>query len=480
MRLEAGLHQRQEMRLRLAPQVIQSIELLQLPLIALEEVVQQELIDNPTLELRQDAEEPEAETPPEKEEAPDAAERLEVLHALENDWQESRGPRVRAADNGDAEKQHEMLQNAPNRRRTLQDHLSDQLQLAELSPRTQRVADHIVFNLDVNGYLPYGVEEIIASLPDLFADALPEEATAEVECVLRLVQALDPPGVAARDMRECLVLQLRPTEPAYALKRRLIEEHLDDILENRLPQVAKSLDLSMEKCQALVAEIQSLNPKPGADFSRTEAPTIVPDVIVREVDGEYEVMLEEHRLPPVMINPYYEQLVQGGKLGGAEKEFILRKMEAARRLITAIEHRRLTLIRISREIVRAQREFLDRGLAHLKPMKMQQIADAVRVHVSTVSRGVADKYIQTPRGIFPFKFFFTGGTETAGGDAQPKVNVLDRMRQLVKDEDRRSPLSDLDLMRLMRDRCGLGLARRTITKYRKALKIPSARKRRQF
>lgn len=480
MRLEAGLHHRQELRLRLAPQVIQSIELLQLPLLALEEVVKEELVDNPTLELRQDAEEPEPETPKAEEETPEAAERLEVLRALENDWQESRGPRVRAAAEGTDEKARELLESAPNRRRTLQDHLLDQLRMAEAIPRVQRIAEQIVCNLDANGYLPYGVEEIVSSLPELYADALPDEAAQEVEGVLRLVQSLDPPGVAARDTREALVLQLRPDDPAGALKRRMIEGHLDDILDNRLLHVAKALDLPVEKCQALVGQIQALNPKPGANFSRAEAPLILPDVIVREVDGEYEIMLEEHRLPPVMINPYYEQLVQSGKLSGAEKEFILRKMESARRLITAIEHRRLTLTRISREVVRAQREFLDKGLAYLKPMKMQQIADVVRVHVSTVSRGIADKFIQTPRGIFPFKFFFAGGTETAGGEAQPKVNVMDRIRLLVQEEDRRHPLSDLDLVRLMRERFGHDLARRTVTKYRKALQIASARKRKRF
>lgn len=480
MRLEAGLHQRQEMRLRLAPQVIQSIELLQLPLLALEEVVKQELVDNPTLETREDAEEREREEPAAAEETPEAADRLEVLRALESDWQESRGPRAGRGSDADDERRHELLQNTPGRQRTLQDHLLDQLHLSELPSRTQRIAEHLVFNLDAHGGLPYAVDEIVASLPDLFADRPADEAAQEVERVLRLVQSLDPPGVAARDTRECLLLQLKPGDPNYDIKSRMIRNHLDDILENRLPHVAETLDVSIDRCQALVAEIQALNPRPGANFTRTSAPVIMPDVVVRQVGDDYEVILEEHRLPPLMVNPYYIELLQNGKLGGPEKEFIQRKIESGRRLIAAIEHRRLTLTRITREIVRAQREFLDEGIAHLRPMKMQQIADVVNVHVSTVSRAIADKFVQTPRGVFPFKFFFSGATDSAQGESESKVNVLDFLRQIVAGENKANPLSDLDLVRLMRERHGLDLARRTITKYRKALKIPSARKRKQF
>lgn len=487
MRLEAGLHQRQEMRLRLAPQVIQSIELLQLPLHALEEAIKEELVDNPTLELKEEQEDPEARSAADAEAKADAkaeaagesADRLETLRALEAQWDE--GPRRRAAAGGDGEDpKHELLQNVAGRRRSLADHLVDQLRLLELPPRTYRIAEHVVFSLDANGYLPVSVDEVSASLPDLFAGRLPDESVREVEAVLRLVQSLDPPGVAARDTRECLRLQLRPSDPDYALKRRLVEEHLDDILENRLPRIAKALEMPLEAVQELLAGLQALNPKPGASFVLAEAPVVSPDVIVREVDGEYEVTLEEGSLPPIMVNPHYLELLQAGKLEGAEKEYVQRKVEAARRLITAIEQRRFTITRIAREIVRVQRAFLDHGVVELKPMKMQQIADAMSVHVSTVSRAISDKYIQTPRGIFPFKFFFSGGADTDAGGAEAKVNVMDRIRELVAHEEKRSPLSDIDLVRLMREKHGLDLARRTVTKYRKALKIPSSRRRKQF
>jgi RNA polymerase sigma-54 factor len=373
-----------------------------------------------------------------------------------------------------------MLQNVPGRRRSLADHLNDQIRLLELPPRTHRIAEHLIFNLDANGYLPYGVEEVVVSLPDLFAGTLPDEAVREVETVLRLVQSLDPPGVGARDTRECLLLQLPPSDPAYDIKRRMIEGHLDDILENRLPHLARSLDLPLERVQALVTEIQAMHPKPGSAFVSTSVPVASPDVIVRDIDGEYEVILEEGSLPPLFVNPYYVEMLQSGKLSGAEKEFVQRKVEAGRRLITAIEQRRYTITRIAREIVRAQRAFLDHGVVELKPMKMQQIADVMGVHVSTVSRAISDKYIQTPRGIFPFKFFFAGGSDVATGGEEAKVNVMDRLRELVGQEDKRNPLSDIDLVKLMRDRHGLDLARRTVTKYRKMLKIASSRRRKQF
>ena len=487
MRLEAGLHQRQEMRLRLAPQVIQSIELLQLPLHALEQEIKQQLVDNPTLELKEEQEDPEARSAADAEAKADAkseaagtaADRLETLRVLEAQWEE--GPRRRASGGGDGEDpKHEMLQNAPGRRRSLSDYLLEQLRLLELTPRTWRVAEHLVFSLDANGYLPVGVDEVVASLPDLFAGALPDEAAREVEGVLRLLQSLDPTGVGARDTRECLLLQLKASDPDHALKRRLIGDHLDDILENRMPRIARVLDLSLERVQELVAGIQGLNPRPGASFVSASAPIVSPDVIVREVDGEYEVVLEEGSLPPVMVNPHYVELLQGGKLEGAEKEYILRKVEAARRLITAIEQRRYTITRIAREIVRVQRAFLDHGIVELKPMKMQQIADAMGVHVSTVSRAISEKFIQTPRGVFPFKFFFAGGSDIATGGEEAKVNVMDQLRALVGAEDKRSPLSDIDLVKRMREQHGLDLARRTVTKYRKMLKIPSSRRRKQF
>jgi RNA polymerase sigma-54 factor len=229
-----------------------------------------------------------------------------------------------------------------------------------------------------------------------------------------------------------------------------------------------------------VTEIQAMHPKPGSAFVSTSVPVASPDVIVRDIDGEYEVILEEGSLPPLFVNPYYVEMLQGGKLSGAEKEFVQRKVEAGRRLITAIEQRRYTITRIAREIVRAQRAFLDHGVVELKPMKMQQIADVMGVHVSTVSRAISDKYIQTPRGIFPFKFFFAGGSDVATGGEEAKVNVMDRLRELVGQEDKRNPLSDIDLVKLMRDRHGLDLARRTVTKYRKMLKIASSRRRKQF
>jgi RNA polymerase sigma-54 factor len=480
MRLEAGLHQRQELRLRLAPQVIQSIEMLQLPALALEEVVKQEMLENPALELREDTEEPEA-APAEAGESAETTERLEVLRLMEDSYQAGREGGGRSGGGGGGEDGRlDLLQSAPDRRRSLQEHLTEQLRLAELTPRMRAIAEQIIYNLDGNGYLSCGVEEVAASLPELFADRSPDEAGREVEQVLRLIQALDPPGVAARDTRECLLLQLKPGDPACEIKERLIREHLEDIQENRLPRICRDLELPPEECQALVAEIRAMNPKPGANFAGSAAPAIVPDVVVRSIDGEYEVILEESYIPPVVINPYYLSLLQNGSLGEAEKEFVLRKIESARRLITAIEQRRVTITRIAREIVKAQRPFFDEGIAHLKPMKMQQIADTIGVHVSTVSRAIADKYIQTPRGIYPLRFFFSRATDGAAGESESKVNVIDRIRELVAGEDPRAPLSDLDLVHLMKERYGFDLARRTVTKYRKALKIASSRHRKTF
>jgi RNA polymerase sigma-54 factor len=294
---------------------------------------------------------------------------------------------------------------------------------------------------------------------------------------LGIVQKLDPPGVGARNLRECLQLQLMPGMHLYEQMRTLIANHLEDLEHNRLPAIQKKTGYTLDLIHETMLELRKLNPKPGAMFGDVHAPTVTPDVFLDVGDdGNYKIRLEDGRIPSLHISGYYRKLLERGATD-QEKEWIKRKLNAAQWLIESIEQRRNTLTRVSQAIVDHQTEFLNKGPEHLEPLKMQQIADKVGVHVTTVSRAVDDKWIQTPRGIFPLKRFFAGGTTTAAGEEVAWDTVRLKLQEVIDKEDKQHPLSDDDLV-LELAKHGLTVARRTVTKYRKLMKIPSSRERR--
>jgi RNA polymerase sigma-54 factor len=300
------------------------------------------------------------------------------------------------------------------------------------------------------------------------------------EEALRVVQRLDPPGVGARTLKECLTLQLIPGMPFYDELKKLIENHLEDLENNRLPQISKKTGMSIEKIQEVWHELRKLKPKPGADFTATTAPSVTPDVFVeRNDEGKYQVRLEDGQLPSLYISPTYRKLLRDEHTDAATREYIKRKVNSAQWLIESIEQRRSTLTRVSQAIVDHQTKFLEDGPDHIEPLKMQQIADKVGVHVTTVSRAVDDKWIQTPRGIFPLKRFFVGGTTTADGEELAWDRVRIKLQEIVDNEDKKSPLSDDAIVEELA-KAGIDVARRTVTKYRKAMSIPSSRGRRDW
>ncbi len=299
----------------------------------------------------------------------------------------------------------------------------------------------------------------------------------DAEKALALVQGLEPAGVGARNLKECLLLQLG--DGGNALLREIIAEHLEDVEQNRLPRIVQRTGRSMDEIKAAVEEISRLNPRPGASFGGTSAPRIVPDVIVEYTDKGYEVRLEDGGVPNLFISSLYEKLVAAKDVPEETRRYLRDKIRSARWLIDAIEQRRTTLFRISRAIVDFQTDFLDFGLSRLRPLRMQEVADKVGVHVSTVSRAIADKYIQTPRGVFPMKYFFTGGVSTENGEVQTWRTIQQEIKDLVDREDKSSPLSDEEIAERLSQQ-GSPVARRTVTKYRKALAIPSSRRRRAY
>ncbi|WZO99069.1 RNA polymerase factor sigma-54 [Isosphaeraceae bacterium EP7] len=472
MRLDTSQQMRHEMRLRMAPRMIQSMEILQLPLMALQERIDQELEENPLLvDLRDTTpteSEPEGEEPTPGEEAP-----AEVSGP--DDWDDfGDGPsRSRGALSEDADRKHDAMQNMQSRPQTLHDYLTDQLGFLDSDSQVRGLAEYIINNLDDSGFLHADLHEIVRDCGDLVT--MPE-----AEHALKLVQMLDPPGVGARSLRECLLLQLTPDTPYRDELRILISSHLEDLQQNRLPSIEKKSGLSIDVIKQAIDQLRRLDPRPGARFAADNAQYVIPDLIVEaDENGEYQVRLEDERTPQLSISRYYQKQLKNKATDPATREFIQKKIQSARWLIESIEQRRNTLLKVARAIIEHQKDFLDKGPEWIEPLKMQQIADRVGVHVTTVSRAVDDKWVQTPRGIFALKRFFGGGTTTADGEEVAWDQIKQKLLEVISKEDKQNPLSDEEIVEAL-GQSGLPVARRTVTKYRKALRISSSRQRKQF
>ena len=477
----------------LAPRMIQSMEILQLPILALQERIEQEMEENPVLELQE--EEPEVateEVEPEEHQPPDAPteeERelvideahsnegdFERLMKMDEEWpdhfeERSHGSRGEIEEAG--ERKLDAMANMAARPQSLQDYLHDQLGWFDLEPALRAMADRIIYNLDANGYVQGRLEDLLG--PDAG-----EEELVLARQALALVQKLDPPGVGARDLSECLLLQLVPGVPHYEQLQALIANHLEDLEHNRLPAISRRTGYSLELIQEVLGELRKLNPKPGADFSNVVVTPVTPDVFVElDEDGKYRVRLEETDTPSLFISPYYRKLFQDPATSQETRDYIKRKINSAQWLIDSIQQRRSTLLKVARAIVDFQKAFLDKGPEAIEPLKMQQIADQVGVHVTTVSRAVDEKWIQTPRGIFPLKRFFCGGTTSAAGEEVAWDTVRLKLHEIVNGEDKQHPLSDDQLVQQLAA-AGITVARRTVTKYRKAMGILSSRQRRDW
>ena len=488
-----GLQPRQLQTQKLAPRMIQSMEILQLPALALQERIEQEMNENPLLE-QQDvdplAPEETEEEPPERDTRAESEKELVVdndhdnqedferlqnmISELPNTFDESfRRSANRIQD--DADRRHDLMANAVSRPESLNDFLLHQLAEMDIDDRVEQIAERIISTLDARdgGYLRTPL-----------ADLLPAGHTAEdlqlAERALEVVQSLEPTGIAARSLSECLLMQIKPSFPHFEEMQTLIESHLEDLAENRLPQIAKKTGYSIELIQEVRDELHMLNPKPGAAFMETYVPNVTPDIILEQDDsGNYQVRLDDDRVPTLYISEYYRKRLQDPNCTPEEREFIKGKINSAQWLIDSIEQRRSTLTRVAQAIVEHQKRFLDEGPEAIEPLKMQQIAEKVGVHVTTVSRAVDDKWIQTPRGILPLKRFFVGGTQTEDGEDVAWDTIRLKLQELIEKEDKSDPYSDEKLVEELK-KAGMTVARRTVTKYRKRMGIPSSRQRRDW
>ncbi len=470
---------------RLTPQLIQAMDILQLPLVALEERIEQELDSNPALERAADDLEPGA--------APEAIDRSDDERAMvlngddsaedfarldslvsEYDWiedEEFRPSRSAAslAEAGDAKL--EAMARAPARPTSLRDFLLEQWSLIDLDDTTRAIGGAIIDEIDERGRLATSVESLAERL---------DQPIARVKDALARVQSLEPIGVGARDLAECLLLQLEHAPYNSELETRIIEERFDDLQRNRLPQIAKSFGVALEDVKAAVDRIARLSMHPGHDFAERAAPGIVPDLIVEfdEEEGRYVARLARGNQRELRISPEFRRLLERARHDKSVRDFARQKVEQASAIIDALRFRRERLVQVAQAAVDAQRDFFERGDQHLTVLRMSDLAERFGCDPSTISRTVDEKWMQTPRGVIPLRRLFTGGTESEDGEALGWESVKAHVREIIENEDRAKPLSDDQIVKQL-SAAGIEIKRRTVAKYRSQMGIPTARQRKQ-
>jgi RNA polymerase sigma-54 factor len=506
MRLNTSTHLRLEQRMKLSPRMIQSMEILQLPTLALEQRVNEELAANPVLEK---LDSPYDQGPDLAPVAGIPAAALEKSPATGSD-SASDDPSARAGSDpaapsptlwsddhnetffsprsgarrpaGDRDPKLAALANAPAPGASLSEQLLAQWNLLDIDESTRSAGQRLIEWIDPDGYIRESIDVITRDLP-------PGVRRQDVERAWPLLQRrLEPAGIGARNLRECLLLQLdalaRDQKELVHAPRLLVERHLADLEMNRLPQIARRSGLSLEQIkQARAFLARFLHPSPGRLLIDSRATFVTPDAVIEpdEQTGRYHVRLADDHLPRLCINEVYSRMARPGEPGVDEKthQFLADHIRNARWLIDAIEQRRHTLLRVLRVAAEAQKDFIDLGPKHLRPLPMTAVAERLGVHVATVSRAVADKYVNTPRGVIPLRRFFSGGTEDSTGQAVSWDAIRVQLEEMVQSEDRKNPLADDEIVARLREK-GITLARRTVAKYRKICKIPPARRRREY
>lgn len=459
----------------LAPQLRQSLEMLQLPILELRTMIQQELEKNPTLEeAASNAEQ--IEIQPDAKDNGDSDElnfdkEFEALAKLDDEWRDYfyQNLQNRPYSAEEAEKRQYVFDSI-EQRESLQQHLLEQLRLSTLSNDDRQVGELIIGSIDDDGYLTSSVEELAAS-------AKCDEN--HLRDILLIIQDFDPIGIGASDLRECLLLQLERLDKADSLAHRIVHDCLDKLAARKHGDIARQLNVGAEDVHSAAKLIATLDPKPGRAFSSEEAAYVLPEVVVQKIDGEYVVILNDDDLPHVRISRRYRQLLSDENTDPETRAYITERIRASAFLIKSIHQRQRTIRRIAEEIVKTQREFLEQGVSKLKPLTMAELASVVGVHETTVSRAVSGKYMKTPSGVFDMKYFFTPGIKMADGSQVSNETVKEMIAGIVANEDSDKPLSDQDIAEILKNK-GIDIARRTIAKYRLMLKIPPSHMRKGF
>ncbi len=467
------MHQSQNFALQqvLAPQLQQSLLILQTPLLELRNLVQQEMETNPVLEELSTELSPEERNGAESSADNNFKEEFEKLATLDEEWRDYMAQSSSYSGRSqEAKDKRQFFFDSIATQETLQQNLIGQLNQTALNAADRKAAELIIGNIDDNGFLQDTPEEMTLNT------GIPKE---DFERMLALVQSFYPPGVGARDLRECLRIQLERVGKQNSLEYKIISEHMEDLGKRRFPEIARRMGMSVEKVQECANNIARLNPRPGQIFATAPPNYVLPDVTVEKIDGDYQVILNGEQIPHLRISNTYKDIMAQDGNGSEVKDYIRDKIRSGKFLIRSIHQRQQTISNIAQQIVSRQRDFFEHGTSHLKPMTMKEIADAVGVHETTVSRAVSGKYMATPQGVFEMKYFFTSGYQTADGESMSNTSVKEVILDLVKNEDGNAPLSDQEIVLILSER-GIPIARRTVAKYRTELNILPSNMRRKY
>ena len=495
------LRQRQTQSLVLAPQLRHSLKILQVAALDLRSVIQEELQSNPTLEeLPMEGvslDQPAGESPndgsesggnaPSTDADPGAPadhsdskreemdfskdKEFEILGKLDEDWRDHMASvgGSQPFTSEDAERRQHFFDSLVSET-SLQEHLMQQAEMADLSPAAVLAMKHLVGGLDDRGFLTQTPNDV-ALQTGIALDAVQE--------ALRLLKTFEPAGIGAKDLAECLVLQLQTKGRAGSLASRMIRDHFELLTRRRIPELARKLGVDADDVQSAIEEIGKLDPAPGRRFAEDNNRVVVPDVTVDKDGNEWRIHLNSDYIPRLRISSTYRDLIAKGTLNKTERDYLRERMRSGKFLIDSIEQRQRTIERITREIINAQKDFFETGVSALKPLTMTQIADVVGVHETTVSRAIANKYVRTPHGVFDFKYFFTPGYQAESGASVSNTSVKEMIADLINMEDKGAPLSDQELVAKLHDK-GITIARRTVAKYREELGILPSNLRRDY
>ena len=495
--MKTGLSQSTSLRqeLKINPRLYQAMDLLYMPLLDLQQHLKQELLVNPFLELiepEEDEEEAAEESEAEGETQPtDLAEAAtpESEPAKENeiDWEEILLDGFDTPGQREEHEEREYYEPVSVERRGLDDHLRDQVALLDLNPRQLLLADEFIGNIDENGWLACSLDELLSGINEVVEKAAEESGRddaplytqEEAEAMLATIQLLDPPGVGARNLRECLLIQLNEAGRAETIEGRLVRDAFEELISHRWSEISKRFGVNVLEVQQAADEVAKLDPKPGLRHSDATDNYIVADLVIDKIDGKYHVFINDANLPRLRLSKVYQEIAKDRrKFDGENKEFISTKLNSANWMIQAIEQRRQTMLKVTNYIVDRQRDFFEKGIQHLKPLTLREVAEHIGMHESTVSRVTNEKFVQTPRGVLPLKFFFSSGLSTTGGEDVSARGIKDQIAKLVENEDPKNPLTDQAIVAILLDQ-GVNIARRTVAKYRDQLGVLSARMRKR-
>jgi len=477
MALEMRQQMKMTQQLVMTPQLQQAIKLLQLTRIELQDVVRQELEENPMLEEEADTEETgDAESTDSVEKDVEPGSDADDFHEVETgddtlrDWDSYLdGYNYSSGEQYSGDDDRPSFESMLTRKGTLIDHLLWQLHMGHFLPEEVRIGEEIIGNIDEGGYLRSSLEEISQTCSVTEAEVLP---------VLGRIQEFDPAGVGARDLRECLLIQARFLGMQGSLVERILLDHLKELETRNYKQISRDLSVDLNQVFIATKIIAGLDPRPGRVFGSDEVHYISPDIFVSKVGDDYVVMLNEEGLPNLKVSPFYAEARTNGSVDSRAEEYIGEKIRSALWLIKSIQQRQRTIYKVAKSIVRFQREFLDYGIEYLRPLVLRDVADDIGMHESTISRVTTNKYMQTPQGLYELKYFFNSGLATSGGDFVASESVKIRIREIIEKEDPQKPYSDQKIAEMLIGET-VNIARRTVTKYRELMRIGSSSERKR-